>query len=565
MPFFLRQSRAGTWACVGVLAALLLNVVACTDAGDVRQWGLFEAAFAATIDSDDPFQDHELFVTFTSPSKRSVTVRGFWDGGSVWRVRFSPDEQGLWTFATRSVPTDGGLHARSGRFQVGEPDDDTAFERHGPIRVAASGTHLEHADGTPFFWLADTGWNAALKATRDEWAGYLETRRDQGFTAIQWVATEWRAAPTGDRLNERAFTGRERIAINTAFFQRLDARVAALQRAGLLNVPVLLWAIGSGSDPDVNPGHSLPEDQAIRLAQYMVARWQGYSSVWFLAGDGDYRGPRAERWKRIGRAVFGDGPHAPVVMHPGGMHWILDEFREEPWVDINGYQSGHGDDERALRWITEGPPATQWNTQPIRPFINLEPPYENHLAYQSREPLTAHAVRRATWWSLLNTPTAGVSYGGHGVWGWDDGSGPPTDHANAGTPLPWREALEMPGATGMRHVVDLFTSIEFWRLRPAQELLVEQPGAADASQFISVSASPERDLLVAYTPAASVVSLRVDAIAEGSQTFWVNPRTGERTPATATVQRKTMQFTAPGDEDWVLVASAAPVAPAAEP
>lgn len=565
MSVFFRQSRAGMWGRVCVLVALLLNAGACADTGDVPQWGLFEAAFAATIDSDDPFQDHEFFVTFTSPSRRSVTVRGFWDGGSVWRVRFSPDEQGAWTFTTRSVPTDDGLHARSGRFHVGEPGDDTAFERHGPIRVAASGTHLEHADGTPFFWLADTGWNAALKATREEWARYLETRREQGFSAIQWVATEWRAAPTGDRLNERAFTGRERIAINTAFFQRLDARVAALQRAGLLNVPVLLWAIGAGADPDVNPGHSLPEDQAIRLAQYMVARWQGYNSVWFLAGDGDYRGARAERWKRIGRAVFGDGPHAPVVMHPAGMHWILDDFRDESWVGIHGYQSGHGDDERTLRWITEGPPATEWNTEPARPFINLEPPYENHLAYQSREPLTAYAVRRATWWSLLNAPTAGVSYGGHGVWGWDDGSGPPTDHANAGTPLPWREALEMPAAVAMRHVVDLFTSIDFWRLRPAQELLVEQPGAADASHFISVSASPERDLLVAYTPATPVVSLRVDAVAEGSQTFWMNPRTGERTPATAIVQRKTMRFTAPGDEDWVLVASAAPAAPVAEP
>ena len=39
----------------------------------------------------------------------------------------------------------------------------------------------------------------------------------------------------------------------------------------------------------------------------------------------------------------------------------------------------------------------------------------------------------------------GVSYGGHGVWGWDDGSAPPVAHPNPGVPLPWREALRMPG------------------------------------------------------------------------------------------------------------------------
>lgn len=551
----LRDLAHRPYVQVVVVALATVAVTGCGRGAGVPQWGLFQAAFASTTSSDNPLQDKELLVTFTSPSKRALTVRGFWDGGDVWRVRFSPDEMGEWTFATRAVPAgDGGLNGRTGRFSVGEPDDSTRFGRHGPVRVSASRTSLEHADGTPFFWLADTGWNAALKATPDEWEAYLETRADQGFTAIQWVTTQWRAAPTGDRQNERAFTGTERIAINVPFFQRLDARVAALDRAGLLSVPVLLWAIGGGVDPDVNPGHSLPEDQAIRLAQYMIARWQGYSSVWILAGDGDYRGPRAERWKRIGRAVFGDQPHAPALMHPGGMQWILQEFLDEPWVDIHGYQSGHGDDERALRWITGGPPASEWNTEPVRPFINLEPPYENHLAYQSKEPITAATVRRAVYWSLLNAPTAGVSYGGHGVWGWDDGSGPPTDHEGSGTPLPWREAMLMPAATQMKHVADVFTAIDYWRLRPAPEVLIDQPGVADAAQFIPVSSTAEGDLLVAYTPAAPVIALRSPAVPAGAAT-WMNPRTGERSAAAGVAEKDVTRFTAPAPGDWLLVVS----------
>jgi len=522
--------------------------------GTVPRWGFFEAAFASTASYDNPVQDANLTVTFTAPSGREHTVRGFWDGERVWKVRFSPDEEGTWTYVTRAEPaSDLGLHGRTGRVRVVPPTGQRVFDRHGPVRVASGRTFLEHADGTPFFWLADTGWNAALRATPDEWHEYVTERATQGFTAVQWVATQWRAAPDGDRLGQPAFTGQARIAVNPAFFQRLDEKAVAANEAGLLNVPVLLWAIGSGTTPAVNPGFSLPEDQAITLARYMVARWQGYDVAWILPGDGDYRGERAEKWKRIGRAVFG-GPtaHAPVLLHPGGMHWVLREFLNEPWLDIQGYQSGHGDDDRTLRWMTEGPPATDWSVEPHRPFINLEPPYEHHLAYQSKQPIPPEHVRRAVYWSLLNAPIAGVSYGGHGVWGWDDGTRPPVDHPNSGTPLPWREALRMPGAVQMGHVARLFRSIDYWRLRPAPAALAEQPGATQPAQFVAAAASPEHDLLVVYTPVARTIAVRSQAVPSGRAT-WRNPRTGGQLAATGVRDGSVTRFETPTPGDWILL------------
>ena len=49
-------------------------------------------------------------------------------------------------------------------------------------------------------------------------------------------------------------------------------------------MPVLLWAISG----DENPVNFLPDDQAILLARYMVARWGATYGAWFLGGDGDY-------------------------------------------------------------------------------------------------------------------------------------------------------------------------------------------------------------------------------------------------------------------------------------
>ena len=551
--FTFRRSASLTGCVAAAVFASAMLDSAQIGKSDVPRWGLLEATFTSTRTYDNPLQDAELRVTFTAPSRRTQTVHGFWDGGATWRVRFSPDEVGAWTFSTSATPdADTGLHAQKGSFRVVAPKGTTRFERHGPIRVSKSRTFLEHADGTPFFWLADTGWNAGLLSTPEEFDHYISQRVRQRFTAVQWVATQWRASPQGDRLHELAYTGSERIAINPAFFQRLDAKVDALNRAGLLSAPVMLWAIAGGSNPAVNPGLSLPDDQAIRLAQYMVARWQGHDVLWILPGDGDYRGGKAEKWKRIGRAAFGQSPHAPVVLHPGGMHWVLQEFLDEPWVDIHGYQSGHGDDEKTLRWMTEGPPAQDWKLAPTKPFINLEPPYENHIAYQSKLPIPPLTVRRAVYWSLLNAPTAGVTYGGHGVWGWDDGTQPPTDHKNSGIPLPWKQALVMPAAEQMAHVAALFTSIEFWRLRPAQDLLANQPGADTAARHIMVAASPERDIVVAYTPEVATIALKADGFPLG-RADWHNPRTGERTNASGIRAGEVVQFAAPTDGDWVLV------------
>ena len=552
------KTLTAAWSALGSLAAAAVLAtwpLSAQGKGEVPRWGIFEATFTSSQSSDNPLQDTELRVTFTSPSRQTRSVLGFWDGGTTWRVRFSPDEPGQWTYATTAVPaSNSGLHAQSGMFRVVAAKGQTRFDRHGPVRVARSRTFLEHADGTPFFWLCDTGWNAALLSTPDDWQHYVDQRVRQRFTAVQWVTTQWRASPEGDRLRELAFSGQDRIAINPEFFQRLDAKVASLNRAGLLSAPVLLWAISGGSNPKINPGFSLPEDQAIRLAQYMVARWQAHDVVWILPGDGDYRGDKAEKWKRIGRAVFGEGGHAPVVLHPGGMHWVLREFQNEPWIDIHGYQSGHGDDDKTLAWMTEGPPSRDWSIEPIRPFINLEPPYEYHLAYQSRKPIPPGVVRRAIYWSLLNAPTAGVTYGGHGVWGWDDGTTAPTDHPGSGTPLPWKRALVMPGAEQMAHLAALFTSIDFWRLRPAPAILAEQPGTGAPARFIAAAASETRDLAVMYSPEAQAITVKAESMPRG-RANWFNPRSGARTAAKGIRAETAVRFDPPAEGDWVLLFS----------
>lgn len=534
-----------------VLCACFTRVLFAADPV-VPKWSRFEQSFESTVQYENPIQSATLTVVFMSPLGETNRVHGFWDGGNTWRVRFSPNMPGKWGWATIcSDAQNKGLHLKSGTFVCTAPVGRTVFDQHGPVRVAPNRMTLDHADGTPYFWAADTAWNGALLSTPADWDFYLQTRVRQKFSAVQWVATQWRAAPNGDLDGKVAFTGKEKIAINPAFFQRLDAKAEAVNRAGLLNVPVLLWAIG-GRSAEHNPGAFLPESQAILLARYMVARWQAHDVVWILGGDGHYFGSEGERWRRIGRGVFNDIAHAPVAMHPQGRHWILHEFKDEKWIGIIGYQSGHTDSDETLAWLTKGPLVQEWSNPPPHPIINLEPPYEGHLASPSRKPISNDLVRRTLYWSLLNGPTAGVSYGGHGVWGWDDGTKPPTDHPGSGTPLSWKRALTMPGAEEMQHLVKFFTSIDFSQLRPMPEAVINNPGNQSARKYIAAARSEKKDLTLVYVPEDRTIEILLSSLPPSPEVKWFNPRTGETSAAVAVITDTTAQFPTPGEGDWLL-------------
>ena len=56
---------------------------------------------------------------------------------------------------------------------------------HGQLKVSKENRYLMNADGTPFFWLGDTGWLLPEKLNRDEAAYYLEHCRQAGFNVVQ--------------------------------------------------------------------------------------------------------------------------------------------------------------------------------------------------------------------------------------------------------------------------------------------------------------------------------------------------------------------------------------------
>jgi Protein of unknown function (DUF4038)/Putative collagen-binding domain of a collagenase len=291
------------------------------------------------------------------------------------------------------------------------------------------------------------------------------------------------------------------------------------------------------------------------LARYMVARYGGHQVLWDFVSESSFEGEQVDRWKWVGRQVFEGATGHPVTLHPYGRRWLPEELLAETWLDVMGYQSDHSDDDGHWEWILRGPPSSSWQAKPTRPVINLEPPYEGHLGHPGRVLFNDFHVRRASYWSVLVAPPAGVVYGGHGVWGWDDGSGPPMAHPDSGTPKPWREALQLPGATSMMHMGEIMSTIDWWRLRPCNDLLGKQPGSGDVTKTVVAARAESRDLALLYLPTNAPITIHLRDLVRPVQIIWVDPRSGERQAAGTTTEDQWVG-TPPGPGDWLLVVSA---------
>lgn len=519
----------------------------------VTQWIAHELEFVSDRDRANPFWDVDIAVTATGPAGQAIVADAFWDGDRTWRARLRLGETGRWSWRTSASDTsDAGLHDRTGALECVGYEGTNPVYVHGPVGVASGGTSLAHADGTPFLWIGDTVWNGLIRSEPADWEEYLESRRAGGFSAIQFFSTQWRALAT-DPSGEPSF--QEDVgdfAPNPSFYQRLDPKVESVARHGLLAYAIVVLSLY-----DDEPGWAWPAERLVRFARWLRARWGAYHMAWTLAGDGGFAGHRAEeRFWPIGRAAYVDPPERLVTMHPRGWTWVGAEFRNEPWITFLSWQSGHSDDLTKVRWLPDGDVARDWATTPAKPIINLEPNYEDHPSYESGLRFTAHEVRRASYWSTLVAPTAGVTYGHFSLWAWA------TEREQVGDGIrrqseyslePWRSVLDAPGARAMAIVRRYFESGPWWQLRPANELILDQPGTADVLRFQLAARTGDGRWTAVYTPLGGTIALIEDGVA-GRSARWFDPRTGVWRAASVEPNGASgwSIFRAPDADDWIL-------------
>ena len=313
----------------------LLKATASSD--PVPRYGRFEITAQLSSPGGNPFDPDQvtLDAVFTSPSGEQRTCPGFLFAFAAqpgdpddWRVRFSPDEPGTWTWFLRARTSDGEF--------VTKPKSMTCNDAatSGPIRVSKiDPLYFEHADGTFFYPIGhNVCWNS-IEQYRDQFAKM--GRNGENWSRI-WIAPwncdiEW--SPKGG-----AYEGLGRY--NLAHAEKLDGIVDAAEQSGLYLQLVLHehCRLSAKTNPEwqnnpynkelggplATPQEFFTNAEARRLARnrirYIIARW-GYSShvmAWELFNEvdltDDFRFDTDTAWHReMSEFIKATDPHRHLV------------------------------------------------------------------------------------------------------------------------------------------------------------------------------------------------------------------------------------------------------------
>lgn len=311
------------------LVIVLMIITSCFAACDqqieqVEQWDIYEVILNGPS-TGTPFMDVELSAVFNCGDE-IIKVPGFYDGSGIYRIRFSPDNTGDWSYQTESNVAE--LSNRKGKFQCVPPSG----KNHGPMKIVNT-FYLQYADGTPFYAVGTTAyqWTSVKQKIQ---AKTLQTLAEAPFNKIRmcvfpknyrygndsepWMHPFKREGGTNDFSQP-----------NFEFFQNFDKRVSQLSDMGIQADVILFHPYDSWGYCEM--GKEMNE----RYVRYMIARISAYRNVWWsLANEWDV--PKIKEtidWEGIGTLLQEEDPHQRLR----GIHnWYgsEDHFYDHsrPWI-----------------------------------------------------------------------------------------------------------------------------------------------------------------------------------------------------------------------------------------
>lgn len=303
----------------------------------VPRWEVFELALTGPSDGN-PFIDVQLAATFTL-EHRSVKVNGFYDGASVYKVRFMPDTPGEWTYTTSSnAPA---LSGKTGAFTciAALPG------AHGQVGVSNT-QHFSYADGTPFFPFGTTcyAWVNQTDAIQQE---TLRTLSSAPFNKIRMCvfpkSYEYNHNEPALYPFERNAEGKSDFTrLNPAYFAHIEDCIAELRKMNIeadliLFHPYDRWGYAT-----------MPAEDDDRYLRYVLARMSAYRNIWWsLANEWDFMKAKSRQdFDRFFHIVEQDDP----VSHLRSVHYGNTMYDYAlPWVTHASLQTANFDS--APKWL----------------------------------------------------------------------------------------------------------------------------------------------------------------------------------------------------------------------
>lgn len=430
----------------------------------------------------------------------------------------------------------------------------------GPLGVSSDGHYLNYKDGSPFFWLGDTGWELFHRLTREEISQYLENRRKKGFNVIQAVLlAEFDGLRKPNRYGKLPLRNMDPTQPGEDYFELVDWTVREAEKKGLYMGLLPTWGDKVtklwGEGPLV-----FNETNAYVYGLFLGKRYAANPNIiWILGGDRPAVNDSMD-WRPVWRAMakgIKEGTAAKAIFsyHTwGGENSTSQYLHQEDWLDINMMQSGHGGghDVPVWKWI-----ARDRALLPAKPTLDSEPNYEDHPVnpWPKWDPANGYFrdydVRKQCYRSVF-AGGCGVSYGHHAVWQFWSAREEKINHADRY----WTEALDRPGAYQVGYLRRIIEARSPLGRIPYPEMIVE--GQGEGGAYIAAFRDAGNRYAMVYMPVGKKIGLNLSFIPSGKIiAWWFNPRTGQPGSKKIVVAKSALvYFTPPGlgvEKDWVLV------------
>jgi hypothetical protein len=437
------------------------------------------------------------------------------------------------------------------------------------LRPAPGGRWLEDRNGAPFLLKGEATWLALVNLDTAEQDAYLGDRAARGFNLVEvsLVNHDYTHAPSPEpprnRAGEQPFRRPGDFSTpEDAYFRRA---VEFADRAARHGIAVLVAPLYLGFDggPEgwwgelVSPTNT--REVCAGFGRYLGMLFRNAPNVVWLAG-GDFAPPAGSEGELRHWALL-EGIRAAGASQPWAGHWNFghqgglstDQARFAPAMSLNGVYQYANVWSSVLR---------AFDVSPARPVFLLESTYEHEHPDNNTQPF-----RKAWWWAMASG-ASGMIWGNLYLWTAQAAAGMhrATYGDNDGSVSSWRAEWDSPGTHQAVRLHAFFEALPWQRLLPAGSAVLPElvtSGQKGKQGHVSVGATPQRDLLVAYVPPTGGERRRFAVDLSGMTgpacARWYDPVAG------AVVHRWTLEHPARAEEletpganasgwnDWALV------------
>lgn len=316
-------------------------------------------------DAGNPFINTTLTATFKHGDKVYVP-EGFYDGNGIYKIRFMPDEEGIWTYVTSSNHDD--LNKKTGEFTCTQ----ASAKVHGPVRVSHQ-YHFAYADSTAYYPFGTTAYEWSFRG-KERRAQTIESLKASPFNKIRMLAippyNPYYISGPG-KLTLFPFVGTSKAdfdfsRFNPEYFKTLEEDIKNLADIGVEADFILMNPYDKGKW-----GFDMMDDATnIRYLKYMVARFAAFHNIWWsMCNENSFiKHLTDEDWDRYFQTVQKADPyHHLLSIHNADRIYDYNK----PWVTHVSLQYYN---------VVKAP----WGTSLLRdiykkPIINDEINYEGNL------------------------------------------------------------------------------------------------------------------------------------------------------------------------------------------